>query len=175
MAESLRRKLNDLSVLLADYLEWLQGHGLQDAECLLDLAAAALKKSPPAAPLASALWLDGFAEMTPPELDLLAAAAPRCEQLTLAFCLEGPPPVAPESWLSIWTGIGQTFSQCQARLGRAAGRAGDGGGFAAREVSRTGSPEIPSCGILRKNGRGRRILPEPAARSSRNHCGWRSA
>jgi ATP-dependent helicase/nuclease subunit B len=116
LAESLRRKLHDLSVLLADYLEWLQRHSLQDAERLLDLAAAALKRSPPAAPLASALWLDGFAEMTPPELDLLAAVAPRCEKLTLAFCLEGPPAIAPGSWLSIWTAIGHTFSQCHARL-----------------------------------------------------------
>jgi len=116
LAESLRRKLNDLSVLLADYLEWLQRHSLQDAERLLDLAAAALKQSPPKAPLASALWLDGFAEMTPPELDLLAAVATRCEKLTLAFCLEGPPALAPGSWLSIWTGIGHTFNQCHARL-----------------------------------------------------------
>ena len=116
LAESLRRKLNDLSVLLADYLEWLKGHGLQDAERLLDLAAAALKASPPTAPLASALWLDGFAEMTPAELDLLAAVAPRCEKVTLAFCLEGPPAIAPDSWLSIWTGVTHTFSQCQGRL-----------------------------------------------------------
>jgi len=116
LAESLRRKLNDLSVLLADYLEWLQRHSLQDTEHLLDLAAAALKRSPPPAPLASALWLDGFAEMTPPELDLLAAVATRCGKLTLAFCLEGPPASPPGSWLSIWTGIGHTFNQCHARL-----------------------------------------------------------
>ena len=37
------------------------------------------------------LWLDGFAEMTPQELDLLAALAPFCQQMTLAFCLENQP------------------------------------------------------------------------------------
>src|SRR5580658_4886232 len=116
LSDSLQRKLHDLSVLLGDYLEWLQRRSLQDAECLLELAAAALKRttSPPA--LASALWLDGFAEMTPPELDLLAAVAARCERVTLAFCLENPPAPTPGSWLSIWTGIGETFRQCQARF-----------------------------------------------------------
>jgi hypothetical protein len=103
-------------VLLGDYLAWLQERSLQDAERLLDLAAAALQRNDSPAPLASALWLDGFAEMTPPELDLLAAAAARCQQATLAFCLEAPPAPTPGSWLSIWTGIGETFRQCHARF-----------------------------------------------------------
>jgi ATP-dependent helicase/nuclease subunit B len=116
LSDSLRRKLHDLSVLLGDYLAWLQERSLQDAERLLDLAAAALQRNDSPAPLASALWLDGFAEMTPPELDLLAAAAARCQQATLAFCLEAPPAPTPGSWLSIWTGIGETFRQCHARF-----------------------------------------------------------
>ena len=36
----------------------------------------------------SGLWLDGFAEMTPQELDLLAAILPHCEHASLAFCVE---------------------------------------------------------------------------------------
>ena len=116
LSESLRRKLHDLSILLEDYLEWLQRRSLQDAECLLGLAAAALKRAGPAAAPASELWLDGFAELTPPELDLLAAAAARCHKATLAFCLQSPPPPSPGSWLSIWTGIGETFRQCLARF-----------------------------------------------------------
>jgi len=116
LSESLRRKLHDLSVLLADYLEWLQRRSLQDAECLLGLAAEALNRASTAPPLASELWLDGFAEMTPPELDLLAAVAARCDKATLAFCLQSPPPPSPASWLSIWTGIGETFHQCLARF-----------------------------------------------------------
>jgi ATP-dependent helicase/nuclease subunit B len=116
LSESLRRKLHDLSVLLGDYLEWLQRRTLQDAECLLDLAAAALKRVSSPSPLASALWLDGFAEMTPPELDLLAAVAARCENVTLAFCLARPPAETPGSWLSIWTGVDETFRQCLARF-----------------------------------------------------------
>src|SRR5208282_2448190 len=34
LSEALRGKLSDLSVLLAEYLTWLQEHSLQDAECL---------------------------------------------------------------------------------------------------------------------------------------------
>ncbi len=116
LPEGLRRKLHDLSVLLADYLEWLQRRSLQDAECLLDLATAALKCAKSLAPQFSALWLDGFAEMTTSELDLLAAVAARCDKATLAFCLTGPPPQTHGSWLSIWTGIGETFRQCLARF-----------------------------------------------------------
>jgi len=116
LSEALRRKLHDLSVLLEDYLDWLQGRSLQDAECLLDLAAAALQRTQLPAARVSALWLDGFAEMTPAELDLLAAVAARCDKVTLAFCLPSPPAPTPASWLSIWTGIGETFRQCLARF-----------------------------------------------------------
>jgi ATP-dependent helicase/nuclease subunit B len=117
LSESLRRKLHDLSVLLADYLEWLRQRSLQDADCLLDLATAALKRMDAPNTLASALWLDGFAEMTPAEMELLAAVAARCEKATLAFCLERPPmPEVSGSWLSIWKGVGETCHQCQARM-----------------------------------------------------------
>ena len=116
LSESLRRKLHDLSVLLGDYLDWLQQRSLQDAECLLDLATAALKRAASPAPRFAALWLDGFADMTPPEMDLLAAVAARCDKVTLAFCLPAPPAQTPASWLSIWTGIGETFRQCLARF-----------------------------------------------------------
>ena len=89
---------------------------MQDADRLLDLATDALNRRPPDPPLASLLWLDGFAEMTPCELDLLAAVARRSETATMAFCLEDIPPTAAGSWLSIWAGIGKTFRQCHARL-----------------------------------------------------------
>jgi ATP-dependent helicase/nuclease subunit B len=117
LSEPLRRKLHDLSLMLGDYLQWLQKRSLQDAECLLDLATAALKRMDGQTLIASKLWLDGFAEMTPPEMDLLTAVAARCEMATLAFCLERPPEGhTSASWLSIWTGVGETFRQCQVRF-----------------------------------------------------------
>jgi ATP-dependent helicase/nuclease subunit B len=113
---SLRRKLADLALLLGDYLAWLRQHNFRDSDSLLDLAAAALELPAAKALSISGLWLDGFAEMTPRELDLLAALAPRCQKLTLAFCLDQSGSDTRSSWLSIWKGIEKTFRQCRERL-----------------------------------------------------------
>jgi len=118
LRRELRDKLHDLALLLEKYTDWLREHELQDANCLLDFATAALggpggRAVPPLH--FEQLWLDGFAEMTPQEMALLAAVVPLCDRATLAFCLETEPtPVA--SWLSIWSAIGQTFQQCRAQI-----------------------------------------------------------
>jgi ATP-dependent helicase/nuclease subunit B len=120
----LQNKLHDLALLLKNYECWLEEHGLHDANRLLDFAADVLR---PAAQTRTSslkiegLWLDGFAEMTPQELDFLAAIIPFCGGATLAFCLETPEaagtaPAARASRLSIWSAIGQTFQQCRRRL-----------------------------------------------------------
>ncbi len=129
-------KLRDLALLLGAYRDWLATHGLQDANHLLDVATDALRtrdaagvepsqashNQPALAPQLriAALWLDGFAEMTPQELDLLAALMPFCDAATLAFCLECAPETEP-SWLSPWTVVAQTFRRCHARLTNLAG------------------------------------------------------
>ncbi len=148
LRRELRDKLHDLALLSEKYADWLREHELQDANHLLDFAAAALRKTGVAASRQSAaipskqcsglptavtiqnLWLDGFAEMTPQELDLLAAILPFCENATLAFCLdesgagilparqnagETPAPQS-SSWLSIWWSVGRTYSQCRQRI-----------------------------------------------------------
>lgn len=115
---ALRDKLHDLSLLLRAYADWLKTHQLQDANDLLDVAAAALNhegKLRPAAVFIQQMWLDGFAEMTPQEMELLAALAPHCGQVTMAFCLESEPQSQP-SWLSTWSVVAQTFRRCHARL-----------------------------------------------------------
>jgi ATP-dependent helicase/DNAse subunit B len=43
-AEGLGHKLHDLAMLLESYLEWLRSHNLQDADSLLDAAAAELRR-----------------------------------------------------------------------------------------------------------------------------------
>jgi len=124
----LQDKLHDLALLNEAYASWLVEHELQDANHLLDFATEALRelRTPILRPEAtegrpnselrvSALWLDGFAEMTPQELDLLAAILPHCERATLAFCLENEPQ-ANTSWFSIWSSVGKTFQQCRQRL-----------------------------------------------------------
>jgi ATP-dependent helicase/nuclease subunit B len=110
----LRDKLHDLTLLLRAYADWLKSHRLRDANDLLDSAGESLR-TPRSAFRVSTLWLDGFAEMTPQELELLATVLPFCERATLAFCLEYEPQSDP-SWLSTWSVVGQTFRRCHARL-----------------------------------------------------------
>lgn len=111
---SLGRKLHDLALLLRAYGNWLRDHQIEDADSLPDLATEHLRKDAADFRL-DALWLDGFAEMTPQELELLAAVARHTRQVTLAFCLEAPPETDP-SWLSPWSVVTRTFRQCHARL-----------------------------------------------------------
>lgn len=112
----LAAKLRDLARLLAGYDDWLHDHALADVETLPDLAAAALREAGAAAPaLAAELWLDGFAEMTPQELDLLAAFAPFCTRMHLAFCLEAAPAEEP-GWLSPWNLVAAAARSAHARL-----------------------------------------------------------
>ncbi|HUZ08455.1 MAG TPA: hypothetical protein VMV89_13335, partial [Candidatus Paceibacterota bacterium] len=129
----LRDKLDDLALLHEQYSRWLAGNDLQDGNHLLDLATGALRdqfKIQNSKLKIEGLWLDGFAEMTPQELDLLAAVIPFCESATLAFCLDesgaGILPASPNtgwtpvpdsnSWLSIWNVVGKSFQQCRQRI-----------------------------------------------------------
>ncbi len=115
----LQDKLHDLALLDEVYASWLARHRLQDANRLLGFATAALRRATlnpqPSTLNFDGLWLDGFAEMTPQELDLLAAILPHCERATLAFCLENEPE-AETSWPSIWSPVGKTFQQCRRRI-----------------------------------------------------------
>ena len=141
LSPHLRGKLHDLALLHRAYADWLTSHSLRDANDLLDSATSALR-TPHSALRISALWLDGFAEMTPQELELLAAVLPLCDQATLAFCLDSEPQ-ADLPWLSSWSVVGQTFRRCHARLAAIAGckieveelgRDASRGRFAASEV-----------------------------------------
>ena len=119
LRRELRDKLHDLALLSEKYADWLREHELQDANNLLDFATETLRGKTfnlqPSTFSFSALWLDGFAEMTPQELALLTAVVPLCENATLAFCLETEPTPTP-SWLSIWSSIGKTFQRCRDQL-----------------------------------------------------------
>ena len=118
LRRELQDKLHDLALLLDTYTHWLAEHELQDTNCLLDVATETLRSAFNARPSPlgiQSLWLDSFAEMTPQELDLLAAVIPFCGRATLAFCLENEP-AAETSWLSIWSPVGKTFQQCRQRI-----------------------------------------------------------
>jgi ATP-dependent helicase/nuclease subunit B len=118
LRRELRDKLHDVALLHEAYANWLAEHNLQDVNRLLDFATDALQKNfrfPLSAFRFSGLWLDGFAEMTPQELDLLAAILPFCENATLAFCLDKAGEKE-NSWLSIWNIVGKSFRQCRQRI-----------------------------------------------------------
>ncbi|HEU6449106.1 MAG TPA: PD-(D/E)XK nuclease family protein [Verrucomicrobiae bacterium] len=114
----LRDKLNDLALLQENYSRWLDENKLRDADRILDSATETLQKEfkirNPGFQI-EGLWLDGFAEMTPQELDLLAAILPFCETATLAFCLDAED-AKESSWLSMWNCVGKTFQQCRQRM-----------------------------------------------------------
>jgi ATP-dependent helicase/nuclease subunit B len=115
-------KLHDLARLLGGYEAWLAsrraaGQSLEDANRLPDLATEALRQATAAGTSLKlgALWLDGFAEMTPQEIALLAALAPHCEQMTLAFCLADEPASEP-AWITPWAIVGRTYGRCREAL-----------------------------------------------------------
>jgi ATP-dependent helicase/nuclease subunit B len=120
LRRELRDKLHDLALLHEAYASWFAGHDLQDAYHLPDFATDALRselKTQNSKLKIESLWLDGFAEMTPQELDLLAALLPFCENATLAFCLDESGANEKEnSWLSIWNVVGKSFQQCRQRI-----------------------------------------------------------
>jgi ATP-dependent helicase/nuclease subunit B len=109
----LRAKLRDFALLAEEYGEWLKDHPVLDASLLVEQAVTAMKtasREHPVFPVAG-LWLDGFSELTPQEIDLLLTILPGCEHATLAFCLDQLPRTD-LSWLSTWSGLAQTFRRC---------------------------------------------------------------
>lgn len=124
----LRAKVGDLAKLAASYRDWLQAQRLSDADEILEIAATRLKalqipsrldpSNPPPIFLAG-LWLDGFAEMTLQEVELLAALMPFCQRATLAFCLPAAPGAVEEKF-SLWNVIGSSYAHCRERLGQLA-------------------------------------------------------
>jgi len=117
----LRDKLSDLALLFERYSSWLAENKLRDENSLLDDATEMLRaaKVPGKSLCFDALWLDGFAEMTPQEVGLLAAVLPCCGRATLAFCVAESGITEKEiSWLSIWNAVGNTYQRCRQQVER---------------------------------------------------------
>lgn len=119
----LARKLRDLARLAEAFDQWVQEQAVRDEAALLEAAVQALRRQAARrqGPWAEALWLDGFAEMTPQEQDLVAAMTLVCERATLAFCLDaeevlGRENPSSERWYSIWHETGRTFRHLRRRL-----------------------------------------------------------
>jgi len=109
----LRGKLSDWSRLLGAYVDWLREADLDDPSELAWKAVTLLRASPDPCWF-EAVWMDGFAEMTPAEIALLAAVGSRSGRVTAAFCLDagavraGHPP--------LWNVVQRTFQACHAAM-----------------------------------------------------------
>ncbi|MEK7675967.1 MAG: PD-(D/E)XK nuclease family protein [Verrucomicrobiota bacterium] len=122
-ADPLALKLQDLASLWHAYLDWLEEHRLQDGDRLLSLATEALSEPSPQSAIRNpqsaidlaGLWLDGFADLSPQEMELLCAVLPRCHHATLAFNLDRAA-VGGISWLSPWSLVTHTVRRLQDRL-----------------------------------------------------------
>jgi ATP-dependent helicase/nuclease subunit B len=117
ISTALANKLHDIELILFRYREWLDQSHLKDAEYLLDLATTQLNSLPLTTNeqtqfFIEELWLDGFGEMTPQELSLLAAIVRRSRIANLAFCVD-PAEVSPSSWLSIWATTSEAYQRCE--------------------------------------------------------------
>ncbi|MBI5774609.1 MAG: PD-(D/E)XK nuclease family protein [Verrucomicrobia bacterium] len=159
-------KLHDAALLLRAYLDWLTKNNLHDADCLLDLATNLVRasaKEPGAKPsLAFAgLWLDGFAEMTPQEEDLLAAIIPFCEHATLAFCLDTSADSS-TSKFSPWSPVRRVVQNCRERLAQLPGCE-----ITVTELPRGAAPlrftANPALGHLEKNWGRLEVFPGDTA------------
>ncbi len=149
-SQTLSLKLEDLAALTEQYLAWLEAHGLQDGERLLEAATECLgssSRSPVQSlkleapspeskePFQLSLYVDGFAQFSETEIELLAALLPLCVQATITFCLPEGTAVdrADErngrrskieertSWLSGWSVARKAFESCRKRLAAIAG------------------------------------------------------
>jgi len=121
--EGLDWKIQDLATILDLYNQWLREHELKDADSLLGGASEQLKRVPAILDLfdqasrirIDAVWVDGFAEFSPQELEILVALAPFCGRATLTFCLDRLPQQK-SSWLSTWSVIENAFFNCRKRF-----------------------------------------------------------
>ena len=115
----LNHKLEDLATLLGEYLGWLEANGLQDSDRMLGAATLALAEN--SMPFKfGAVWVDGFAEFSGAELELLSGILPHSEQATIALCLNQEPRGNYQRSTQ-WMMPERTLLQCRKRFGEIAG------------------------------------------------------
>lgn len=114
----LAAKFRDLAFISERYEGWLKENALRDGDSLLTIASEKLRmlwqKMGQAPFPVGAIWLDGFAQMTPQERELLLALLPCAEESMLAFCLDQCPGQPP--WHSPWAVVYQAFDQCRSGI-----------------------------------------------------------
>ncbi len=115
----LQGKMADLTLLLGAYRTWLREQALHDPDEMLWLATEQLaqaRREGRDRPRFTGVWLDGFAEMTLPEIHLLAELLPDAGRATLAFCLNSEALTAAPAADSLWRLNATTVQRCRERL-----------------------------------------------------------
>src|SRR5678816_2666439 len=112
-------KLEDLATIMREYAAWLAARRLQDADRLLSAATQALTTASQDQPSTGRLhiehlWVDGFGEWCPQELEFLAGMVAHSGSTTITFCLDRP--VQKLSWASSWSVIQKSYEACVKRL-----------------------------------------------------------
>lgn len=110
----LRAKLWDGARLLRGLGAWLDAAGLDDPSERAWRAVDVLGREALPGLRWERAWMDGFAEMTPAEVALLAAVARRCGEVTVAFCLDRQ--AAGSGRMPLWRVVEETFHACHAAL-----------------------------------------------------------
>jgi len=103
----LREKLHDFALLFQAYNNRLQLHQVIDLGDMLTLAAGVCRSNAEIA--FGGLWVDGFAEITPQELDFLQAVSSRSEAITVAFCVDPKLLEHGQDGSGFWGGTIQAF------------------------------------------------------------------
>ncbi|HVK57149.1 MAG TPA: hypothetical protein VM735_00080 [Candidatus Kapabacteria bacterium] len=111
---SAREKLQDLAFLHEQYSAWLAEQEVEDGDALLSAATEALRKTTSSPFAIAGLWFDGFAQLTPQELELLVEVLRFSHRGTLAFCID--PSVNASSKISSGFLVRKTVERCRAAV-----------------------------------------------------------
>lgn len=111
---SAREKLLDLAFVYERYNTWLAHEHLQDGDALLTAATELLNESNDQALEIGGIWFDGFAQLTPQELQFLLAVLRFTPRATLAFCIDRA--ARADSRISASFLVNQTFGRCRSAI-----------------------------------------------------------
>lgn len=111
---SAKEKLMDLALIYDRYTRRLAEQRLEDGDALLTGATELLKRIGGSKLEFGGIWFDGFAQLTPQELEFLVESLRFSRQATLAFCVD--PEASADSKISAGYLVDKMAGRCTAAL-----------------------------------------------------------
>ena len=139
-----REKLLDLALVQERYAAWLTKQGLEDGDALLTSAKELLEKTESGRLEFGGIWFDGFAQLTPQELDFLVAVLRFTNRARLAFCVD--PEMAASSKISAGFLVSQTVGRCRSAIEQRYGKGSVKVELLERDAERS---RFAGCSVLR--------------------------